>query len=67
VNDLLAKDFDITFLQVFVDIINVRQLTVKIYIKLGSGFVSTAIACKRRQRAIYHTCSAEGKDTVKTV
>jgi hypothetical protein len=47
--------------------INVRQLTVKIYIKLGSGFVSTAIACKMRQKAIYHTCSAEGKDTVKTV
>ena len=44
--------------------INVRQLTVKIYIKLGSGFVSTAVACKMRQKAIYHTCTAEGKDTV---
>jgi uncharacterized membrane protein YqhA len=67
VNDLLAKDFDITFLQVFVDIINVRQLTVKIYIKLGSGFVSTAVACKMRQKAIYHTCTAGGKDTVQAV
>ena len=66
-NDLLAKDFDITFLQIFVYMINVRQLTVKIYIKLGRGFISTAIACKMRQKAIYHTCSAEGKDTVKTV
>jgi uncharacterized membrane protein YqhA len=67
VNDLLAKDFDITFLQVFVDMINVRQLTVKIYIKLGSGFVSTAVAYKMRQKAIYHTCTAEGKDTVQAV
>ena len=47
--------------------INVRQLTVKIYIKLASGFVSAAIACKTRQKATYHTCSVEGKDTVKTV
>jgi hypothetical protein len=47
--------------------INVRQLTVKIYIKLGNGFVSTAVACKMRQKAIYHTCTAEGKDTVQAV
>ena len=66
-NYLLAKGFDITFLQVFVDMINVRQLTVKIYIKLGNGFVSTAVACKMRQKAIYHTCTAEGKDTVQAV
>jgi hypothetical protein len=47
--------------------INVRQLTVKIYIKLGSGFVSTAVAYKMRQKAIYHTCTAEGKDTVQAI
>ena len=44
---------------------NARQM--KNYIKLGSGFVSTAVACKMRQKAIYHTCTAEGKDTVQAV
>jgi len=40
--------------------ISMQQLIVKIYIKLGSGLISTAIACKMRQKASYHNCSAAG-------
>jgi hypothetical protein len=41
VNDLLAKDSDITALQTFIDTIYMGQLLVKIYIKYGSGLPST--------------------------
>jgi len=41
--------------------INVRQLIAKIYIKLGSGFVSNATTYKMRQEASCHNCISEGK------
>jgi len=47
--------------------INVRQLIAKIYIKLGSGFVSNATTYKMRQEASCHNCISEGKDTVTKV
>jgi hypothetical protein len=54
VNDLLAKDFDITVLQTFIDTINVGKLLVKIYIKLGSGFcpIDTTAHAVRQSRQI---------------
>ena len=67
-NDLLAKNFDNTVLQTFIDTINVRQLLMKIYIKLGSGFCPiTTTAHEVRQRARCHSCGVKGNNTYQIV
>ena len=64
----LLRILILLFSKLSIDVIIVRQLLVKIYIKFGSGFCPiNTTAHQVRQRAKCHNCGVKGTNTYQIV
>ena len=64
----LLRILILLFSKLSIDVIIVRQLLVKIYIKFGSGFCPiNTTAHQVRQRAKCHNCGVKGNNTYQIV
>jgi len=64
----LLRILTLLFSKLSIDVIIVRQLLVKIYIKFGSGFCPiNTTAHEVRQRARCHNCGVKGNNTYQIV
>jgi hypothetical protein len=64
----LIRILTLLFSKLSINVIIVRQLLVKIYIKFGSGFCSiNTTAHEVRQRARCHNCGVKGNNTYQIV